>query len=130
MAQRRVGFLFDAHLPPGLVDALNALDEPVEHVNKLFPPATADETWIRYAGEREMCVVSRDVNITRRPHEQQALREAAVGAFFLLPGKRSPRVCQIVQTVIRHWPELKRIARSERRPFQFQIGERRVSRLR
>ncbi|HEV7587597.1 MAG TPA: DUF5615 family PIN-like protein [Longimicrobium sp.] len=130
MAQRRVGFLFDAHLPPGLVDALNALGEPAEHVNKLFPPATADETWIRYAGERELCVISRDMNITRRPHEQTALREAAVGAFFLLPGKRSPRVCQIVQTVIRHWPELKRLAGSELRPFQFQIGERRVSRLR
>ena len=130
MARRRVGFLFDAHLPPGLVDALNALGEPAEHVNKLFPPATADETWIRYAGERELCVISRDVNITRRPHEQAALREAAVGAFFLLPGKRSPKVCQIVQAVIRHWPELKRLARTERRPFQFQIGERRVSRLR
>jgi len=130
MAQRRVVFLFDAHLPPGLVDALNALGEPVEHVNKLFPPGTADETWIRYAGEREMCIVSRDMNIRRRPHEQTALREAAVGAFFLLPGKRSPRVCQIVQTVIRHWPELKRLAGSERRPFQFQIGQRGVSRLR
>jgi hypothetical protein len=130
MAQRRVGFLFDAHLPPGLVDALVALGEPVEHVNKLFPPATPDETWIRYAGEREMCIVSRDMNITRRPHEQKALREAAVGAFFLLPGKRSPRVCQIVQTVIRHWPELKRLAGSERRPFQFQVGQRSVSRMR
>jgi PIN like domain len=130
MAQRRVGFLFDAHLPPGLVDALVALGEPVEHVNMLFPPATPDETWIRYAGEREMCMVSRDMNITRRPHEQTALREAAVGAFFLLPGKRSPKVCQIIQAVIRHWPELKRLAGSERRPFQFQVGQRGVSRLR
>lgn len=130
MAQRRVSFLFDAHLPPGLVDALNALGEPVEHVNKLFPPATADETWIRYAGERELCIVSRDVRITHRPHEQTALREAAVGAFFLLPGKRSPRLCQIIQTIIRHWPELKRIARVEERPFQYQIGERSVRRMR
>jgi len=130
MAQRRVAFLFDAHLPPGLADALVALGEPVEHVNKLFPPGTADETWIRYAGEREMCILSRDMKITQRPHEQKALREAAVGAFFLLPGKRSPKLCQIAQTVIRHWPELKRLARSERRPFQFQIGVRGVRRLR
>ena len=130
MAQRRVGFLFDAHLPPGLVDALNALGEPVEHVNKLFPPATADETWIRYAGERELCVISRDVNITRRPHEQAALSEAAVGAFFLLPGKRSPKLCQIVETTIRHWHELKRLAATEPRPFRYQISETRVRPLR
>lgn len=130
MAQGRVGFLFDAHIPPGLADALNALGEPVEHVNRVFPPGTADETWIRYAGDRDLCIVTRDRNITRRPHERIALHDAKVGAFFLLSGKRSPRVCQIVQTMIRHWPELKRLAGSEPRPFQFEIGERRVSRLR
>jgi len=52
MAQGRVGFLFDAHIPTGLADALNALGERVEHVNQLFPPGTSDETWIRYAGDR------------------------------------------------------------------------------
>jgi hypothetical protein len=130
MAEGGVRFLFDAHLPPGLAEALRILGEPVDHVNDIFAPATPDETWIRYAGERGWCVVSRDVNITRRPHELAALRDFGVGAFFLLPGKRSPRLCQIIQAVIRHWPELKRLARSERRPFQYRIGERRVSRFR
>ena len=130
MAERSVRLLFDANLPPGLVEALTNLGEPVEHVSQIFAPATPDETWIRYAGERDWCIVSRDVNITRKPHEAVALREFGVGAFFLLPGKRSPRLCQIIQTVIRHWPEIKRIARTERRPFQFQIGERSVRPLR
>lgn len=76
---------------------------------------------------RDLCIVTRDRNITRRPHERIALHDAELGAFFL-SGKRSPRVCQIVQTMIR--PELKRLAGSEPRPFQFEIGERRVSRLR
>ncbi len=122
--------MFDANLPPGLAEALRVLGEPAEHVNQIFAPGTPDETWIRHAGERGWCIVSRDVNITRKPHELAALREFEVGAFFLLPGKRSPRLCQTIQTVIRHWPELKRIAAAEPRPFQYQIGERRVSRLR
>ncbi|HEX8694694.1 MAG TPA: DUF5615 family PIN-like protein [Longimicrobium sp.] len=130
MAGGGVRFLFDAHLPPGLAEALRVLGEPAEHVSEIFAPATPDETWIRYAGERGWCVVSRDMNITRKPHELAALRESKVGAFFLLPGKRSPRLCQIIQTVVKHWPELKRLAGSERRPFQFQIGESRVRRLR
>lgn len=130
MAEGGVRFLFDANLPRGLVEALRAVGEPAEHVNEIFAPATPDETWIRYAGERGWCVVSRDVNITRKPQELAALREAEVGAFFLLPGKRSPQRCQIVQTVIRHWPEMKRLAKSESRPFQLEIGERRVGRLR
>ncbi|HEX8244414.1 MAG TPA: DUF5615 family PIN-like protein [Longimicrobium sp.] len=122
--------MFDANLPPGLAEALRVLGEPAEHVNQIFAPGTPDETWIRHAGERGWCIVSRDVNITRKPHELNALREFQVGAFFLLPGKRSPRLCQTIQTVVRHWPELKRIAAAEPRPFQYQIGERRVSRLR
>lgn len=130
MAEGGLSFLFDAHLPPGLVEALTVLGQPAEHVNSLFPPGTPDERWIRYAGERSWCIVSRDVNITRRPHELAALREFGVGAFFLLPGKRSPRLCEVIQTIIRHWPELKRLARTEQRPFQFQIGARSVRRFR
>jgi hypothetical protein len=130
MAEGGVRFLFDANTPPGLVDALEALGEPAEHVARIFAPATPDETWIRHAGERGWCIITRDVNITRRVHEAAALREAGVGAFFLLPGKRSPRLCQIVQAVIKQWPEIKRVARSERGPFQYQIGERQVRRLR
>lgn len=99
-------------------------------MSEIFAPATPDETWIRYAGERGWCVISRDVNITRNHHERAALQEAEVGAFFLLPGRRSPRLCQIIQTVVKHWPELKRVAADERRPFQYEIGERRVRRLR
>ena len=130
MAAGGVRFLFDAHMPPGLVEALTVLGEPAEHVNSIFAPATPDETWIRYAGERGWCIITRDTNVTRKPHEAAALREAGVGAFFLLPGKRSPNLCTVIQTVIRHWPEIKRVARSESRPFHFQIGERSVRRLR
>ncbi|MBB4636486.1 DUF5615 family PIN-like protein [Longimicrobium terrae] len=130
MAQGRVTLLFDANLPPGLVDALTSLGEPVMHVSQIFAPGTPDETWIRYAGDRNWCIVSRDVNITRNAHEAAALRECGVGAFFLLPGKRSPRLCQIIQATIRHWPEIKRLAASEARPFQYQIGERGIKRFR
>jgi uncharacterized protein with PIN domain len=130
MEKRGVRFLFDANLPAGLAEALRVLGEPAEHVSEIFAPATPDETWIRYAGERGWCVISRDVNIARNHHERAALQEAEVGAFFLLPGKRSPRLCQIIQTVVKHWPELKRVAAAERRPFQYEIGERRVRRLR
>lgn len=130
MAQGSVTFLFDANLPGGLAEALHVLGESAQHVNSIFAPGTPDETWIQHAGERDWCIISRDVNIKRKPHELAALRKFSVGAFFLLPGKRSPGLCQMIQTVIRHWPELKRIARSEQRPFQYQIGPRSVTRMR
>lgn len=116
MAPRGVSFVFDAHVPPGLAEALRVLGEPVEHVNEIFAPRTPDEVWIRYAADRGASILSRDVKITRTPHEALALREGGVGALFLLPGKTSPRFCTIIQTVVKHWPELKRIAPPRRVP--------------
>jgi PIN like domain len=130
MAEGSVTFLFDANLPSGLAEALGVLGESAQHVSEIFAPGTPDETWIRYAGERNWCIVTRDVNIGRRHHELAALRDFSVGAFFLLPGKRSPNLCQIIQTVIRHWPEMKRLARTEPRPFQYEVRERGVNRIR
>jgi hypothetical protein len=131
MAQGSVTFLFDANLPSGLAEALRVLGESAMHVNDIFAPGTPDETWIQHAGERNWCIISRDMNITRKPHELAALREFSVGAFFLLPGRRSPDLCKIIQTVVRHWPELKQVAATERRPFQFEVRERSgVGRLR
>lgn len=130
MAQGSVTFLFDANLPSGLAEALRVLGESAVHVNDIFAPGTPDETWIQHAGERDWCIISRDVNITRKHHELAALRKFRVGAFFLLPGKRSPDLCAIIQTVIRRWPDLKRLARTEQRPFQYQIGPRGVLRMR
>lgn len=130
MAEGSVTFLFDGNPPSALPEALGVLGEHAQHVNQIFAPGTPDETWIRYAGERNWCIVSRDVNIRRRHHALAALREFAVGAFFLLPGRRSPDFCKIVQTVIRHWPEMKRLARTESRPFQYEIRDRGVHRIR
>jgi len=130
MAEGSVTFLFDANLPSGLAEALGVLGESAQHVNQIFAPGTPDETWIRYAGERRWCIVSRDLNIRRRHHELAALREFAVGAFFLLPGRRSPDLCKIIQTVVRHWPGMKRVARTEPRPFQYEIRDRGLHRMR
>src|SRR5690606_37994106 len=103
-------FLFDANLPPALPEALTILGEHAKHVHDFFPPGTPDEFWINHAGERGWCIVSRDVNITRRPHERAALTAHGVGAFFLLPGKKSPTFWEEVQAIVRHWPEMKRIS--------------------
>jgi PIN like domain len=106
------------------------MGEPAYHVHDYFGPGTDDETWMRYAAERGWCIVSRDVRITRRPHERAALTGHRIGAFFLLPGPASPDRCTMIQTVIKHWPTMKRLAAATPRPFQQQITRRGVKRFR
>jgi hypothetical protein len=81
---------------------------------------------LRYAGEREWCIVSSDRRILHRPHERAVLAQFSIGAFFL--NDTIVGTCKISRTVYRHWPEMKRIARSEPRPFVYLIRETTVSR--
>lgn len=125
MAGGGVAFLFDANLSPRLAEALRSLGEQAYHVNDRLGPGAPDELWIEYAGTRGWCIISADLAITRRDHERAALRQHQVGAFFLFPGwKRRPDFCLTVQTIIRHWPAIKRCARERARLFIVGIRER------
>jgi predicted nuclease of predicted toxin-antitoxin system len=118
-----VRFIFDAHLPRVLTRALAQLREPVAHVFDFFPPDASDEEIIAWAGERAICVVSRDTSISRRKHQKSAVLGHAVGMFYLLPGAVSPNRCKIIQTVIKHWPGMK-VQSRRRKPFLVAIRER------
>lgn len=66
--------------------------------------------------------------ILRRPHERAVLAEYRTGAFFLKPSLDD--FCKIVRAVVRHWPEMKRIARGEESPFLYLVRESSVVPLR
>lgn len=121
-------FLFDNDLSPTLPEALAILGEKTYHVRTVLGPRTPDEAWLHYAGEREWCVITQDHRILKRPHERAALSTFGVGAFFL--AKAITGHCSIVQTMIRNWPEIKRIARITPRPFIVSINRTSVRPLR
>ena len=128
MASSSVVFLFDENSPHRLVRSLRELGQPAYHVYDVNLKQAPDEMVLRYAGERGWCVVSSDRNILHRPHERAVLAQLSIGAFFLndtIAGN-----CKIAQTIYRHWPEMKRVADAEPKPFLYLIRERTVSRLR
>jgi hypothetical protein len=128
-AEGRVVFLFDENSPQRLARSLREeLGENAYHVYDVLRPGTPDEMVLRHAGERGWCVLSRDHRILRRPHERSVLSELGMGAFFLK--ETITDFCLIVRTVIRHWPEMKRIARTRERPFIYIVGENGVRPMR
>ncbi|HEX6368259.1 MAG TPA: DUF5615 family PIN-like protein [Longimicrobium sp.] len=83
MADGGVVFLFDENSPHRLVRSLRELGEAAFHVYDVGLKQAPDEMVLRYAGEREWCIVSSDRNILHRPHERAVLKQFSIGAFFL-----------------------------------------------
>jgi hypothetical protein len=103
------------------------LGERVHHVRDIFEARTPDEVHLAYAGERSWAVICRDHQILKRAHERAILQEHRMVAFFLRD--ENAEFCWIVRAMIRHWPEIKRLAGAAQGPSLFLIGERRVTPL-
>jgi hypothetical protein len=120
VATARVAFLFDANTPHRLARALREeLGENAYHVSELLDPKAADEEVLRYAGERAWCTISSDRRILHRPNERAVISELGIGAFFLNDSVKG--FCTIVRTVVHNWPEMKRIAATQRGPFLYLV---------
>jgi len=129
VAEGGIVFLFDENLPRRLVRALREeLGEAAFHVCDVLQASAPDETVLRYAGERVWCTVSSDRRILRRPSERGVISEFGIGAFFLNDSVTG--FCSIVRTVLHNWPEMKRIAASQPRPFLYLVRPRNVAPIR
>jgi hypothetical protein len=129
MAAGGVVFLFDENMPERLAAALREqLGESAFHVSDVPDAGTPDPAVIRHAGERGWCLLGSDRRMLRTPRERAVITELGVGAFFL--NDTVSGFCTITRTVIRHWPEMKRIAAQEERPFLYLVKETTLSRLR
>jgi hypothetical protein len=127
VAEGGVAFLLDENMPPRLARALRELGENAFHVVDVLHRGVPDEIVLRYAGDRGWCLVSRDRNILRRPQQRAVLTELGVGAFFVKEG--IDEMFHIARVVINAWPEMRRIAAREEKPFFYLVKERSVVRI-
>lgn len=114
--------VLDENLPPRLAKALDALGEDVVHLRDIAPEGTPDKEWIELLGREGWVFLSSDRRIRRREIERAALGAHRVGAFFIKSHKL--RYCQMVQLVIRRWPELKRAAKSRSPPYALLVPQK------
>ena len=129
MAPGRVSFLFDENLPRRLVRALrDELGEAAYHVLDVLDASTPDEDVLRHAGAHAWCTVSSDRRILRRPSERAVISELGLGSFFLNDSVSG--FCTIVRTVMHNWPEMKRIAACQPRPFLYLVRPRSLAPMR
>ena len=112
-------FFVDNNLSPQLAKGLKAFGEDVVHLQEIFPENAEDPEWLARIGSEGWLLVTRDNRIRFRPAEWTALKEHGVGAFFM-GGKKRNR-CQLIQQLVRNWPQIKECARNTKRPFAFRV---------
>ncbi len=123
-----VVFLFDENAPPRLARSLRELGQNAWHVSDLGLRGSPDREVLRYAGERGWVMVSSDRQILHRPHERAVLKELNMGAFFYNDTIRG--LCRIARTTYRHFPEMKRLASTQPRPFLNLLRETTITPIR
>jgi len=112
-------FFFDNNLSQNLTKGVRAFGEEVVHLTEHFLEDTEDAVWLKYIGEKQLILITRDEKIRWNPAEIQAFRKHRVGAFFL-GGKNRSR-CQLIQQIVRHWPRIKEYSEKEKLPFAFRV---------
>lgn len=124
----------DENLPRHLAEGFQVLQAPeglktgrtleVRYIPTTFHRGVKDEEWIPLVGEENACVITRDVNISRRKHELELYRQHQLGLFFLrgTSKKQGMSVWEMVRTLARHWEDISRIVYEEDRPFAYEVS--------
>ena len=119
---------FDENFSPSLIKGMMAIqnsrsseDVTVCSVVDEFGRGAADETWIPSISKKHGVALTQDLNIHRTRAQLELCLENKIGVFFLKPPKAGWNYWQIVQLVVRHWPEIVHTAKTEKRPFGYVI---------
>jgi hypothetical protein len=87
-----------------------------------FGVGAADEDWIPEAGKSDSCILSQDFNLHRINHQQTLCKQYNLGMFYLRPPcKNGFLYWDMVKLLVKHWPEITKIATSVARPFAYKV---------
>lgn len=108
---------FDENISPHVAHGINLLQHPrnigqkasieVKALADVFGRGSRDEDWIPEAGKEAACILTQDIHIQRIRHQRVLCEQFGLGMFFLRPpSKRGLNYWDMVQLIVRIWPEL------------------------
>lgn len=127
----------DENLPSVLAKGFDLLQKPesirlklkdqieVRSIKDEYGTGTLDEVWIPQAGEKGACIITQDYNIKRMKHQRELCEKYNLGMFYFKPPSNSGfTYWDMVKTMVKHWPEIIKVASREDRPFSYKITAR------
>lgn len=123
----------DENIPKYLAEGFNTIQSPeglktghkisVESLTDKFKSGAKDFEWIPPVGKEKSCVITQDINITRKKDEIELYQKHGVGLFVLRgPSKKQGlSIWDMVQALAKNWPEICQKAIDDKRPFAYQF---------
>ena len=115
---------FDENFSPALISGLRTIQDGrksddilVCSVAEEFGRGAKDEDWIPAVAARHGVILTQDTNIHRTRAQWELCRSNKIGIVFFKPPKKGWGYWEIVQIVIRWWPELCQRAKQSKKPF-------------
>ncbi len=88
-----------------------------------FGQGALDEEWIPIAGKENAIVITQDLRIQTTRHQNELYKKYGLGVFFFKPPSNGFSFWEMVEQVIKRWPEIKRKTKKSR-PFAFRCTNR------
>ncbi len=124
---------FDENMPKHLAHGFHIIQFPeglkigqdinVQYLPEKFNYGIKDLDWIPLVGQEGSCVITQDINITRRKDEIDLFQKHGVG-LFILKGTSKIKGLSIwgmMEALAKNWPEICQKAISDKRPFAYQF---------
>lgn len=122
----------DENMSPFLARGFNILQKPenikqredieIKSIKDEFGQGVQDEDWIPIAGEQGACILTQDYNINRIKHQRALCEEYNLGMFYFRPpSKGGFNYWNMVKLMVKHWPEIVKIASKNKKPFSFKV---------
>lgn len=97
-------------------------------ISDVFGRGAKDEDWIPKAGEENAIVITQDLKIFRTRHQNELFKEHGLGVFFFKPPSTGYSFWQMLEQLIKYWPEIKK-KMNAKRPFAFIVTPRGIKPL-
>ncbi|WP_238719022.1 PIN-like domain-containing protein [Pelagihabitans pacificus] len=93
----------------------------VKFLPEVFNYGADDAEWIPKVGKERSCVITQDLNISKRKDELELYQKNGVGMFFLRgrSKKQGLSIWEMVQALSKNWDAICKIALEEERPFGY-----------
>ena len=119
-------FFVDNNIGHQFVDGMRGFTESligvtkIIHLKEKFNPNVKDVDWLRFAGENNYFVISKDNKMRYKPQEKKELSKNNIGAF-IVRGKGSSSF-DIIRVLVYKWPDIIEKANHTKKPFIFSIN--------
>jgi len=129
----------DENMPKMLANGINILQTPenyrlrlndhieVKSIIDSFGAGAKDEDWIPKAGIENSCIITQDYNINRIKHQRALCEKYNLGMFYFRPPSRNGfSYWKMVEMLIKHWPQIVKIASKEERSFSYKVSSKKA----